>query len=119
MLLWGFPWWPSIYCLGLNNAAGPSVRAVSSAYILSIGSAGALLAVWTYLVQDAPLYKRRHLINVGANCVAGALAVIGIMYIKWENKKREAGDRQRRLENLSDEEKSVLDYRHPDFRYTS
>ena len=114
-----FPGGPLFLAWGLNNAAGPSVRAVSSAYIVSIGSAGALLAVWTYLVKDAPLYKRGHFINVGANCVAGVLALIGIIYTRWENKKREAGDRQERLVNLSEDEKKVLGYRHPDFRYTS
>jgi MFS family permease len=114
-----FPGGPLFLAWGLNNAAGPSVRAVSSAYIVSIGSAGALLAVWTYLVKDAPLYKRGHFINVGANCVAGVLALIGIIYTRWENKKREAGDRQERLVNLSEDEKHVLGYRHPDFRYTS
>jgi hypothetical protein len=114
-----FPGGPLFLAWGLNNAAGPSVRAVSSAYIVSIGSAGALLAVWTYLVKDAPLYKRGHFINVGANCVAGVLALIGIIYTRWENKKREAGDRQERLVNLSEDEKNVLGYRHPDFRYTS
>jgi hypothetical protein len=114
-----FPGGPLFFAWGLNNAAGPSVRAVSSAYIVLIGSCGALLATWTYLTKDAPLYKRGHFINVGTNCVAVTLAVIGIIYTKWGNKKREARYRQKRLANLSEDEKSVLGYRHPDFRYTS
>jgi len=114
-----FPGGPLFLAWGLNNAAGPTVRAVSSAYIVSIGSAGALLATWTYLVKDAPLYKRGHYINVGSSCVAGLLAVMGILYTRWENKKREAGERQERLANLSEDEQNMLGYRHPDFRYTS
>ena len=114
-----FPGGPLFIAWGLNNASGPSVRAVSSGYILSIGSSGALLAVWTYLEKDKPFYRRGHYINIGANCVTLCLAVIGICYTKWENRKREAGERQERLAGLSDDEQNKLGYRHPEFRYTS
>ncbi|KAE8451398.1 hypothetical protein EG329_004027 [Mollisiaceae sp. DMI_Dod_QoI] len=111
-----FPGGPIWLSWGLNNAAGQSVRAVSGAYIVSIGSSGALLAVWTYLDKDKPLYKRGHYINVGASCLAGLLAVVAIVYTKWENRMREQGKRDGRLAGLSEEEKIELGYRHPEFR---
>jgi len=39
-----FPGGPAYLSWGLNNAAGPAVRAVTSAYIVSIGSLGAIVA---------------------------------------------------------------------------
>ncbi|KAF8854573.1 major facilitator superfamily transporter [Acephala macrosclerotiorum] len=113
-----FPGGPIFLSWGLNNAAGQSVRAVSGAYIVSIGSTGALVAVWTYLTKDAPLYKRGHYINIGASCMAGLIAVVAILYTKWENRQREQGKRDGRLV-LNEEEKVELGYRHPEFRYTS
>ncbi|KUJ08741.1 MFS general substrate transporter [Mollisia scopiformis] len=114
-----FPGGPIFLAWGLNNAAGQSIRAVSSAYIVGIGSSGALLAVWTYLAKDAPLYRRGHYINIGASAVAGLIAVVAILYTRWENRMRAQGKRDGRLVGLSEGEKVELGYRHPEFRYTS
>jgi hypothetical protein len=45
------------------------------------------------------------------------LALFGIFYCIRENKLRDAGKRDHRLENLSEEEAIHLGYRHPHFRY--
>lgn len=55
-----FPQGPAFLAWGLNNAAGPSVRAVSGGFIVSIGSAGSIVATWAYLEKDKPLYYRGH-----------------------------------------------------------
>lgn len=114
-----FPGGPVYLAWGLNNAAGQSVRAVSGAFIVSIGSAGALLAVWTYLTKDAPDYKRGHYINMGMSVMSGVIAIILIVYTKWENGVRNRGGRDGRLVGLTEEEVNELGYRHPEFRYTS
>lgn len=44
--LGAFPGGPGFLSWGLNNAAGPAVRAVSSAYIVTLGTAGGVLATW-------------------------------------------------------------------------
>lgn len=51
-----FPGGPGFLSWGINNAAGPPVRAVSSGYIVSLGTIGGVVATWTYLVRDAPAY---------------------------------------------------------------
>lgn len=51
----------------------------------------------------------------GAFVIAGLL----ILYTKWENKQRDAGKRDHRLEGLSEDEIAVLGSRHPAFRYLS
>lgn len=44
--LGAFPGGPGFLSWGMNNAAGPAVRAVSSAYIVTLGTAGGVLATW-------------------------------------------------------------------------
>ncbi|CUS08909.1 unnamed protein product [Tuber aestivum] len=60
-----FPLGVTFLSWGLNNAAGPSIRAVTGGYIVSIGTCGALVATWTYVPADAPRYVRGHSINLG------------------------------------------------------
>lgn len=84
---------------------------------MSIASFGSILATWTYLPTDGPDYIKGHSINLGCGFSAAVVSVIGIVYIRNENKKRNAGDRDHRLEGLSDEERRGLGYRHPEFRY--
>jgi hypothetical protein len=45
------------------------------------------------------------------------LSLAGIAYCKWENKQRDLGKRDHRLNGLSDAEIRDLGYRHPAFRY--
>jgi hypothetical protein len=69
----------------------------------------------TYISDDAPKYHNGHTINlVGQICVL-ILSLGGIAYCKWENKQRDLGKRDHRL-NGSAEEIKDLGYRHPEFR---
>ncbi|PUU79243.1 major facilitator superfamily domain-containing protein [Tuber borchii] len=112
-----FPLGPLFLSWGLNNAAGPSVRAVTGAYIVSLGQGGAILATWTYVPSDAPRYIRGHSINLGAQVGAALMGLLGILYARWENTLRDRGGRDNRLVGLTEEQVQKLGYRHPDFRY--
>ncbi|GAW16979.1 hypothetical protein ANO14919_064280 [Xylariales sp. No.14919] len=114
-----FPGGPGFLSWGINNAAGPSVRAVSSGYIVSLGTAGGILAVWAYLPDDGPDFHIGHSINFAAQIVALFLSTFGILYCLRENRIRARGGRDNRLVGLTEEEKADLGYRHPDFRYIS
>lgn len=106
-------WW----LLG-KDAAGPTVRAVSSAYIVSLGTLGAIVATWTYVPSDAPRYRKGYSINVGSQAAAAVVSLLGIVYARWENRKRARGARDHRLQGLTTPEQAQkLGYRHPEFRY--
>ncbi|KAF2106404.1 major facilitator superfamily domain-containing protein [Lophiotrema nucula] len=115
--LGAFPGGPGFLSWGMNNAAGPAVRAVSSAYIVTLGTAGGVLATWTYRVKDAPKYHTGHTINLSAQVAVLILTLCGIAYCNWENKQRDRGKRDHRLNGLSEGQIKDLGYRHPDFRY--
>ncbi|KAK5074386.1 hypothetical protein LTR64_006469 [Lithohypha guttulata] len=112
-----FPGGPGFLSWGLNNSAGPAVRAVSSGWIVTLGTIGGIVATWSYLVKDAPKYPIGHSINLSAQVVVLALASFGIVYCKWENRVRARGGRDHRLQGLSEQEKLDLGHHHPDFRY--
>ena len=101
----------------LNNVAGSSLRAVASAYVVAMGNFGSLIATWAYLPADAPTYKKGHYINMGAEILVCLLGIVGILYVRWENRKRDAGKRDDRLSGLTQEAEQDLGYRHPQFRY--
>lgn len=43
------------------------------------------------------------------------LGIVGALYIRWENAKRGRGERDYRLQGVTDVE--LLGHLHPDFRY--
>lgn len=92
---------------------------MTAGYIVAIGNLGAIIATWTYLPTDAPLYSRGHYINVGAECITFLLSILGIGYTLWENKERENGVRNARITGLSDVQIKQLGYKDPSFRYMS
>ncbi|QDS74440.1 hypothetical protein FKW77_006287 [Venturia effusa] len=76
-----FPGGPGYLSWGINNSAGPAVRAISSAYIVSVGTIGAVVATWTYLETDKKSgYVAGHSINLGAQIMVTLLAISGILY---------------------------------------
>ncbi|KAK8034487.1 hypothetical protein PG993_009482 [Apiospora rasikravindrae] len=112
-----FPGGPGFLSWGLNNSAGPAVRAVTSGWIVSLGTMGGILAVWAYLSVDGPTFPIGHTINLVCQVCTLFLALGGIFYCKWENRLRARGGRDYRLVGKTEEEIADLGYRHPEFRY--
>lgn len=102
-----------------NNTPNPGVRAVSTALIVGVGTAGAFIASWTYTNKEAPLYVTGHSINMGFSTVAIGIVILYWWYCSWENRQRDLGRRDHRLINLTQEEIDNLGHRHPNFRYAS
>ncbi|KAL7625286.1 hypothetical protein AAE478_004502 [Parahypoxylon ruwenzoriense] len=112
-----FPGGPGFLSWGLNNTAGPAVRAVSGGWIVTLGTMGGILAVWAYLPDDGPSFPIGHTINLAAQIFVLFLSIFGIFYCLWENKLRARGGRNDRLVGLTEEQKADLGHMHPDFRY--
>lgn len=108
---------PAYITWGINNASGPTVRAVSAAYIVMWGQVGAFIATWSYLPKDAPGFRAGHWINFGSQSLSVVVSLLGIAYVRWENRVRDKGGRNDRLSNLSENGALKLGYRHPNVRY--
>ncbi|KAF1359092.1 MFS transporter-like protein [Lizonia empirigonia] len=86
-----------------NNLAPHYVRATGVG-VISIANCSAFTGTFIYLKKDAPYYTLGHSVCLGA-----------MAYLRWENRKRERGERSARL---SGGEVWRLGHRHPEFRYT-
>ncbi|KAK4108613.1 MFS general substrate transporter [Canariomyces notabilis] len=112
-----YPGGPGFLSWAMNNSAGPSVRAVTSGYVVTLGTIGGIVATWTYIKEDSPKYYTGHTINLCGQIAVVCLAIFGIFYCMYENRARAAGKRDHRLEGLTEQEKLKLGSRHPEFRY--
>ncbi|KAJ2927563.1 hypothetical protein H1R20_g9531, partial [Candolleomyces eurysporus] len=117
MVMGGCVGGPMLIVWGTDNAAPDTMRAVVSAAICGIGALGSIIAVWTYIPSDGPDYRTGNSIVLAA-VTCSCLVAIGLtFYIKWENAKRDRGERDHRLEGKTPEEIEQMGYRHPRFRY--
>lgn len=112
-----FPGGPGFLSWAMNNSAGPAVRAVTSGYVVTLGTIGGIVATWTYIPSDGPKYHTGHTINLCGQIASVILALFGIAYCAYENRVRAAGKRDHRLEGLTEAEADKLGNRHPRFHY--
>ncbi|EUC41167.1 hypothetical protein COCMIDRAFT_106858 [Bipolaris oryzae ATCC 44560] len=98
-----------------NNLAPHYVRAVGIGLIISIANCSAFIGTFIYLQRDAPRYILGHSISLGALVITIILAGMQCLYLSWENKKRENGDRDDRI---LQSDAGTLGHQHPSFRFT-
>ncbi|KAL8303073.1 hypothetical protein RB600_006796 [Gaeumannomyces tritici] len=98
-----------------NNLAPHYVRATGVGVIISLANCSAFIGTFVYLARDMPHYRLGHSVSLGALVLTFILAIITMGYLRWENKKRENGDRNDRL---LQPDAHRLGHRHPSFRYT-
>ncbi|KAF9466151.1 MFS general substrate transporter [Collybia nuda] len=108
---------PLYLAWGTDNAAPDTVRAATTAIIPGIGTFGSVIAVWTYLPADAPNYHNGNSLNLATSSTACMLTFLCFLFLRWENRKRDRGERDYRLEGISSEEVEQLGYLHPNFRF--
>ncbi|KAF9466150.1 MFS general substrate transporter [Collybia nuda] len=108
---------PLYLAWGTDNAAPDTVRAATTAIIPGIGTFGSIIAVWTYIPTDAPNYHNGNSLNLATSCAASMLTFMLFLFFRWENRKRDRGERDYRLEGKTSAEIEQLGYLHPEFRY--
>jgi len=101
----------------LNNCPLPTSRAILSALIPGLGTIGSVVSTWTYTTQFAPNYIPGNAINVATTTIVFFIGAFLTWYVRWENRRREAGKLDYRLEGLTEREAELLGHKHPAFRY--
>lgn len=89
-------------------------RAISSAFQVGFGNLGGIVASNVYVTKEAPLYPTGYGSSLGLLWVCAAACTVLFLGVTVENKKRDRGERNHRLEepdadNLGDD--------HPHFRF--
>jgi hypothetical protein len=106
---------PLVVCWFNMNLGGHHRRAVGSAWQVGFGNIGGIIATFSFLTKDAPKYISGYSICI-AFTILSLLASVTYGIACWaENKKRnrEVGNEQ----GLSEDEKTILGDRSPDYRY--
>ncbi|KAH8727171.1 major facilitator superfamily domain-containing protein [Phaeosphaeriaceae sp. PMI808] len=99
-----------------NLMSGHYKRSVSSAVQVGIGNLGGIVASNVFLGNEAPRYPTGYGTSLGLLWVCGAASTALFFYVKRENKIRERGERDWRLEG---EDADNLGDDHPAFRLTT
>ncbi|KAM0789056.1 hypothetical protein ACM66B_003119 [Microbotryomycetes sp. NB124-2] len=106
-------------CTGATsaNSSPDSARASAIGAVVMVGNIGGLISSWTFLAKDAPRFVPGNSINLTAGILVFLTTIVMLGYQMWENKQRDLGRRDHRLEGLSVDEQAYLGSRHPAFRY--
>ncbi|KAK1713010.1 major facilitator superfamily domain-containing protein [Colletotrichum acutatum] len=98
-----------------NNLAPHYVRATGVGLLIGLANTSAFPATFIYLQKDAPDYVLGHSVCVGSLVLCCATVCLQMLYCRWENSKREQGDRDERLHG---NRVHLLGHQHPAYRYT-
>ncbi|GAA5875524.1 hypothetical protein JCM8547_001689 [Rhodosporidiobolus lusitaniae] len=110
------PCGPFFLAWATANSGSPTMRAVTSAIVPAWGSVGSMICTWLYLPKYKPRYIPGNSFNV-CSAVCSAAIALGLMaYVRYENRARERGRRDSRLDGLTEEEQKDLGHRHPNYR---
>ncbi|KAA8646663.1 uncharacterized protein ATNIH1004_005338 [Aspergillus tanneri] len=82
-----------------------------------IGNIGGLISTWSYLATDAPLYHIGNGLNLAAASATLLVAIALLIYMTWDNRRRQHRDVRSELEGLGQKEIEDLDWWHPAFRW--
>lgn len=70
-----------IVCWYVMNLHGHAERSIGTAWMISFGNTGGILATFTFLASDAPLYKKGYSICMGAVCLTIASTTAYVLCI--------------------------------------
>lgn len=87
--------------------------------VVMFGNIGGLVATWTYLPGDAPMYRIGNGVNLACAILWTSIAIMTFFWMRYDNKKREeceAGTHEQ-LAGLGQKEVHDLEWKHPDWRW--
>jgi cyanate permease len=99
-----------------NCMSGHYKRSISSAMQIGFGNTGGIIASNIFLAKEKPLYRTGFGTTLGLLWVCALACTVLFFGAKRENKKRDRGDRDWRLE---DKDADNLGDDHPHFRYAT
>ena len=81
------------------------------------GNIGGLISTWSFLPFDAPNYHIGNGLNLATASMTLLTAVLLLLWMNWDNKRRDKKDIDEMLTGLNPKQVQDLDWRHPAFRW--
>ncbi|KAK3380355.1 major facilitator superfamily domain-containing protein [Lasiosphaeria ovina] len=105
---------PVIVCWFNMNLGGHHRRAIGTAWQVGFGNIGGIVATYSFLTTDAPLFKKGYAICISFICLSAASCILYAWAITRENRKRSKAAHD---VGLTEYEKTELGDLNPEFRY--
>lgn len=99
-----------------NNMGGSYKRSINAAMQIGFGNCGGLIASNIFIADQKPTYPVGFGVSLGLMWVSGIACTVLLIGMRLENRMRERGKRDYRL-NLPEEERKNLGDDHPSFRF--
>jgi MFS family permease len=102
------------------NVISDTARSAAIATNVMFGNIGGLISTWSFLPFDGPNYHIGNGLNLATSSTMLLLSILLLMFMTWDNKKREKKNMESELEGLnglSQKQVQDLDWRHPAFRW--
>ncbi|KAM5349762.1 hypothetical protein ACJ41O_006267 [Fusarium nematophilum] len=102
------------------NTVSDTARSIAIGTNGMAGYCGGLIATWTYLPWDGPMYPIGNGLNLA---VSGAISVTALVFHWWmkmDNKRRDEkthAEKEEELAGLTQQQIRDLEWKHPDFRW--
>lgn len=87
-----------------NNVSGHTKRAVGCAMQISIGNLGAVMGTQLYRTESAPRYFLGHGFALGYLVANVFVVLTQYVVLKRENRRRDAGERDHRLDGIAEDD---------------
>ncbi|KAF8252440.1 putative MFS transporter [Wilcoxina mikolae CBS 423.85] len=82
---------PVVVCYFQTNLAGHTRRSIGSAFQISFGNLGGIIATFLFLAEDAPYYVTGYSVCIAFTALTMVASTAYVLGIRWENKERDAG----------------------------
>jgi hypothetical protein len=99
-----------------NCMGGHYKRSVAAAMTVGFGNAGGIVASNVFLDREKPKYPTGYGVSLGLLWICGTACTVLFLGVRRENKKRERGERDWRLQ---EEDADNLGDDHPHFRFAT
>ncbi len=94
-----------------------SSRSIAIGTNVMFGNVGGLISTWSYLPYDGPDYKIGNGINLAAASLILIVSALQLVWMKWDNRRREGKDIDSELQGRTQAEIESLEWKHPGFRW--
>jgi hypothetical protein len=116
----------AISCFALGPLANASVsamvvsdssRSIAIGTNVMYGNIGGLIATWSYLPFDGPDFKIGNGLNLAAASLILVISTLQLLWMKWDNKRRDKRDIEAELQGLTPVQIEGLEWKHPGWRW--
>lgn len=99
------------------NVLTDTARASAIGTNVMFGNIGGLISTWAFLPFDGPDYPIGNGLNLATSSMIFILSIVMLLWMKWDNAKRDKKDPEAELAGLDSKARTDLDWKHPSFRW--